>query len=48
MTKKCINRVKRDRNRERGREIGKGASEKVSTGEFGRKRKLELDRNRTA
>jgi hypothetical protein len=39
VTKKCINRVKRDRDKERGREIGKGASEKVRTGEYGRKRK---------
>ncbi len=32
---------------ERGREIGKGASEKVSTGEYWGKRKWELDREKT-
>ncbi len=34
--------MKRDRDRERGREIGKGASEKVRKGEYGRKGKLKL------
>jgi hypothetical protein len=51
LMKSCDKKVyKQSEKRQRGREreIGTGGSEKVSTGEYGRKRKLELDRNRTA